>query len=287
VKWQRVNNTLLLIPALLFFIFIPGLGIVLALLESVRSEGNITFGHYVDLFEEKRFMTSFLFSLTVTSISTILSLCIGLGIVKAFSSLLKENKHKLLVWIPMLVPHFVWAYLVYLLFNQSGFFSNVFEMGGWIDDRSQFPTLVQDRNGIGIILTYVWKEVPFVTLMLLPVYATLSKSYKEIASLLGAGPYKAFWVAEWPFILPVLVETGAILFAFIFTAYEVPQLLGVTSPQLLAILAYDWFYSGGWSDRPLAFASLVLVGLSIGGVMWLLIYFTNKKRLHITKGIRN
>jgi putative spermidine/putrescine transport system permease protein len=287
VKWQRVNNTLLLIPALLFFIFIPGLGIVLALLESVRSEGNITFGHYVDLFEEKRFMTSFLFSLTVTSISTILSLCIGLGIVKAFSSLLKENKHKLLVWIPMLVPHFVWAYLVYLLFNQSGFFSNVFEMGGWIDDRSQFPTLVQDRNGIGIILTYVWKEVPFVTLMLLPVYATLSKSYKEIASLLGAGPYKAFWVAEWPFILPVLVETGAILFAFIFTAYEVPQLLGVTSPQLLAILAYDWFYSGSWSDRPLAFASLVLVGLSIGGVMWLLIYFTNKKRLHITKGIRN
>ncbi|MGD6959819.1 ABC transporter permease [Rossellomorea aquimaris] len=287
MKWQRVNNTLLLIPALLFFIFIPGLGIVLALLESVRSEGNITFGHYVDLFEEKRFMTSFFFSLTVTSISTILSLCIGLGIVKAFSSLLKENKYKLLVWIPMLVPHFVWAYLVYLLFNQSGFFSNVFEMGGWIDDRSQFPTLVQDRNGIGIILTYVWKEVPFVTLMLLPVYATLSKSYKEIASLLGAGPYKAFWVAEWPFILPVLVETGAILFAFIFTAYEVPQLLGVTSPQLLAILAYDWFYSGSWSDRPLAFASLVLVGLSIGGVMWLLINFTNKKRLHITKGIRN
>jgi putative spermidine/putrescine transport system permease protein len=287
VKWQRVNNTFLLIPALLFFIFIPGLGIVLALLESVRSGGTITFGHYVDLFEEERFMTSFLFSLTVTSISTILSLCIGLGIVKAFSPLLKENKHKLLVWIPMLVPHFVWAYLVYLLFNQSGFFSNVFGMAGWIDDRSQFPILVQDRNGIGIILTYVWKEVPFVTLMLLPVYATLSKSYKEVASILGAGPYKAFWVAEWPFILPVLVETGAILFAFIFTAYEVPQLLGVTSPQMLAILAYDWFYSGSWSDRPLAFASLVLVGLGIGFVMWLLIYFTNKKRMHITKGIRN
>ncbi|WRP06833.1 ABC transporter permease subunit [Rossellomorea aquimaris] len=287
MKWQRVNNTFLLIPALLFFIFIPGLGIVLALLESVRSGGTITFGHYVDLFEEERFMTSFLFSLTVTSISTILSLCIGLGIVKAFSPLLKENKHKLIVWIPMLVPHFVWAYLVYSLFNQSGFYSNVFGMAGWIDDRSQFPTLVQERKGIGIILTYVWKEVPFVTLMLLPVYTTLSKSYKEIASLLGAGPYKAFWVAEWPFILPVLVETGAILFAFIFTAYEVPQLLGVTSPQMLAILAYDWFYSGTWSDRPLAFASLVLVGLGIGFVMWLLIYFTNKKRMHITKGIRN
>ncbi|WP_044340405.1 ABC transporter permease [Rossellomorea aquimaris] len=287
MKWQRVNNSVLLIPAILFFLLIPGLGIVLALIESVRSGETITFQHYVNLFEEKRFMTSFLFSLLVTSISTILSLIIGLGIVKAFSPLLKDNKHKLLVWIPMLVPHFVWAYLIYLLFNQSGFFSNIFGSTGLINDRGEFPILVQDRNGIGIIMTYVWKEVPFVTLMLLPVYATLSKRYNEVASLLGANFFKAFWVAEWPFLLPVLVETGAILFAFIFTAFEVPQLLGVTSPQMMAILAYDWFYSGSWSDRPLAFAALGFVGLGIGVVMWLLIYITNKKRMHITKGIGN
>ncbi len=287
MKWLKVNKALLLLPAILFFILIPGLGIILAVLESVRDGEEITFRHYLDLFEQNRFNTSVLFSFTVTIISTILALIIGLGIVKAFAPLLQENKNKLLVWIPMVVPHFVWAYLVYLLFNQSGFFSNILGRAGWIEGRSQFPILVQDRHGVGIILTYVWKEVPFVTLMLLPVYATISKRYKEVASLLGAGSYKAFWVAEWPFLLPVLIETGAILFAFIFTAFEVPQLLGVTSPQMLAILAYDWFYSGSWSDRPFAFASLVLVGLGIGFVMWFILYFTNKKRMHITKGIRN
>ncbi|OXS59038.1 putative spermidine/putrescine transport system permease protein [Bacillus sp. V-88] len=286
MKWPT-NNALLLLPGLLFFLLIPGLGIVLAMWESVRGGGAFTFEHYRELFEQDRFITSVLFSLTVTAVSTILSLFIGLGIVKAFSPLLMETRHKLLVWIPMLVPHFVWAYLVYLLFNQSGFFSSIAGVMGWIDDRSQFPILVQDRNGIGIMLTYVWKEVPFVTLMLLPVYATLSKGYKEVASLLGAGPYQTFKVAEWPFIYPVLIETGAILFAFIFTAFEVPRLLGVTSPQMLAILAYDWFYSGNWSDRPLAFASLVMTGLGIGFFMWLVLYFTNKKRMHITKGIGN
>lgn len=285
MKWLKVNNAVLIIPGLLFFLLIPGLGIVLAILESVRDGGAITFRHYGKLFEEDRFFSSVLFSLTVTAISTILALVIGLAIVKAFAPLLKENKYKLIVWIPMLVPHFVWAYLVYLLFNQSGFFSNVSGMLGWIDDRSQFPILVQDRGGIGIILTYVWKEVPFVTLMLLPVYATLSDKYKEVASLLGAGPYQAFRAAEWPLIFPVFIETGAILFAFIFTAFEVPQLLGVTSPQMLAILAYDWFYSGSWNDRPLAFASLVLTGLGIGIFMWVVLYSTNKKRMHITKGM--
>ncbi|MCA1061523.1 ABC transporter permease subunit [Rossellomorea aquimaris] len=287
MKWLKVNNAFLILPGVLFFLLIPGLGIVLAIFESVRDRGTFTFAHYQELIVEDRFISSVLFSLMVTSISTILALVIGLGIVKAFSPLLKDNKHKLLVWIPMLVPHFVWAYLVYLLFNQSGFFSNVAGLLGWIDDRSQFPIVVQDRNGVGIILTYVWKEVPFVTLMMLPVYATLSKRYKEVASLLGAGPYQAFWVAEWPLIFPVFIETGAILFAFIFTAFEVPQLLGVTSPQMLAILAYDWFYSGSWSDRPLAFASLVLTGLVIGIIMWVVLYMTNKKRMHITKGIGN
>ncbi|MEI2666419.1 ABC transporter permease [Rossellomorea sp. LJF3] len=286
MKWPA-NNVLLLLPGLLFFLLIPGLGIVLAMMESVRGGGVFTFEHYRELFEKDRFITSVLFSLTVTTVSTILSLFIGLGIVKTFSPLLKETRNKLLVWIPMLVPHFVWAYLVYLLFNQSGFTSSIAGVMGWIDDRSQFPILVQDRSGIGIILTYVWKEVPFVTLMLLPVYATLSKGYKEVASLLGAGFYQTFRVAEWPFIYPVLIETGAILFAFIFTAFEVPRLLGVTSPQMLAILAYDWFYSGNWSDRPLAFASLVMTGLGIGFLMWLVLYFTNKKRMHITKGIGN
>lgn len=287
MKWLKVNNAFLILPGVLFFLLIPGLGIVLAIFESVRDRGTFTFAHYQELIAEDRFISSVLFSLMVTSISTILALVIGLGIVKAFSPLLKDNKHQLLVWIPMLVPHFVWAYLVYLLFNQSGFFSNVAGLLGWIDDRSQFPIVVQDRNGVGIILTYVWKEVPFVTLMMLPVYATLSKRYKEVASLLGAGPYQAFWVAEWPLIFPVFIETGAILFAFIFTAFEVPQLLGVTSPQMLAILAYDWFYSGSWSDRPLAFASLVLTGLVIGIIMWVVLYMTNKKRMHIAKGIGN
>ena len=287
MKWLKINNALLLLPGLLFFLLIPGLGITLAILESVRAGGFITFEHFREVFEQDRFITSVLFSLTVTTVSTILSLFIGFLIVKAFYPLLKDTKHKLLVWIPMLVPHFVWAYLVYLLFNQSGFFSNIAGVLGWIDDRSQFPILVQDPNGVGIMLTYVWKEVPFVTLMLIPVYATLSKGYKEVASLLGAGSYQIFRVAEWPYIYPVLIETGAILFAFIFTAFEVPRLLGVTSPQMLAILAYDWFYSGNWSDRPLAFASLVLTGLGIGFFMWIVLYITNKKRMHITKGIGN
>ncbi|WP_064091633.1 ABC transporter permease [Rossellomorea aquimaris] len=285
MKWQRVNNALLLLPALLFLLLIPGLGLGLAILESIRSDEAFTLQHYQELFGHKRFLSSVLYSFTVTMISTVLSLVIGLGIVKGFAPLLKNNKYKLLVWIPMLFPHFVWGYLVYLLLSQSGLFSNLLSLAGLLGERSQFPILVQDTGGIGIILTYVWKEVPFVTLMLLPVYATFSKEYNEVASVLGATRFKAFWAAEWPFIFPVLIETGAILFAFIFTAFEVPQLLGVTSPQMLAIVAYDWFYSGNWSDRPLAFASLVFVGIIIGLFMWFLLYFMNKKRMNITKGI--
>ena len=40
---------------------------------------------------------------------------------------------------------------------------------GLIQAPADFPLLVNDRWSIGIILTYVWKEIPFITLMLLAV----------------------------------------------------------------------------------------------------------------------
>ena len=40
---------------------------------------------------------------------------------------------------------------------------------GLIESAEAFPLLINDRFGIGIMLAYVWKEIPFITLMLLSV----------------------------------------------------------------------------------------------------------------------
>ncbi|MFU8690231.1 ABC transporter permease [Rossellomorea marisflavi] len=285
MKWRKRTEGLFLVPSILF-LMIFGLGMLMAFMESLMDDGTATMGYYMELFRKERFMRSVLYSVWITAVSTVLSLVIGLLFVRVFKEKLKGGTGRLLVWIPMLFPHFVWAYLVFLLLNQSGFLSNLLGVSGLMAERTDFPVLVQDPGGIGIIVTYVWKEVPFVILMLLPVYASLSKGYREAATLLGANPVRMFTTAEWPFIKPALIETGAILFAFIFTAFEVPQLLGVTSPQMIAVLTYEWFYSGAWTDRPFAFAALLLAGGAVGMSMWLLTHSMNKERLRIASGGR-
>ncbi|WP_335872349.1 ABC transporter permease [Bacillus sp. 2205SS5-2] len=285
MKWWKGSRALLL-PAFIFLLLIAGYGFWQAFYRSIGGQDGITFEYYKYILYSPEWVSSLIYSLSITFISTCLSLIIGLVMTKSFAPYLFQTWGKLLVWLPMLFPHFVGGYLVFFFFSQSGLLSHVAYVVGIIEERSQFPVLVQDQWGIGVILTYVWKEVPFVILMLLPVYSTLNPQFREEVQLLGGGKFHIFRTAEWPWVLPVLLEVGLILFSFILTAFEVPFLLGVTYPKMVSVLAYDWFYSGEWSDRPLAFASLTLLAVCVGAVAFILFTIIQRKRWLVAHGKR-
>ncbi|WP_240733138.1 ABC transporter permease [Jeotgalibacillus sp. S-D1] len=283
MKW-RPNNKILypLIPALLFLLFVL-YSLVMSFVESVRGPDGWTFEYYRSLFEEKRLYASISYSFFVTFISVSLSLLIGWGIVRSCHSFIEKSVGKWMVWIPMLFPHFVWGYFVLLLLGQSGIVSSALFQLGWLESREDFPILVQDRSGFGIIITYLWKEIPFVLLMLLPVYAQLPKQYGEVIQVLGGSRRHVFSTIEWPWVKPVLVEVLLILTVFIFTAYEVPALLGSSYPQMTAVLAYDWFYGISWDERSYAFALLFLIALVMGLLSLVSFILLNRKRWLISK----
>ncbi|MCA0985888.1 ABC transporter permease [Guptibacillus algicola] len=274
-----------LAPAVAVILFLVGYGMWSAVVQSIQTvDGNWTLGFYKELIRSDSFVTSIQFTLWVTLISTVLSLLIGLLLTRILYRLFQQSSVKILVWIPILIPHFVAGYLVYLFLSQSGLLSSFLFQAGLISDRSMFPVLVQDTRGIGIILTYVWKEVPFVILMLLPVYYEIDHRYSEVVRTLGGSKWDEFKTVEWPWLLPILVEIAIILFAFVATAFEVPYLLGVTRPEMLPVHAFDWFYDGDWSKRPLAFAAMIIPGiisLLLAGISFKLI---QKHRLRLIKG---
>lgn len=286
MKLSETNKAwLLLIPALLFLL-IPAYGLFSALWSSLTQNGSFSFQVFETLFEKDSFWASFFYSIQITVISTVVSLLLGLFITRAFFPLINNISGKVSVWLPMLFPHFVWGYIVLLLFEQSGLFSNLAYQLGMIDSREQFPILTNDKNGIGMILSYVGKEVPFVVLMLLPVYVQQNNSYQDLVRTLGGSRWSRFKDAEWPWVYPVLVESGIIIFAFVLSAYEIPYLLGATFPEMISILTYDWFYSGNWSERPLAFAGMISTSAVIGFIAWISYVLMNRKRWLLTKGKR-
>ncbi|WP_347861001.1 ABC transporter permease [Salimicrobium sp. PL1-032A] len=271
----RLKPWLLLSPALIFLL-LPLYGLTSAFWNSVTPQGTFSLKLYEDLFTNGEFLSSLAYSLWVALAATVLSLVFGWGITRVFTSILAGTGGKLAAWLPMIFPHFVWAYLVLLLFREGGVVSGVIPGD---------PSLAQDPRGIGIILTYIGKETPFVILMLLPVYLTRERLYDDLVETLGGSFFSRVRDAEWPWVAPVLIETGLILFAFTFSAYEVPALVGATFPEMVSVLTYDWFYSGDWSERPLAFAAMVFSSVSIGLIAWVAFYLINKKRRHLTEGL--
>ncbi|OIJ20878.1 hypothetical protein BKP45_07865 [Anaerobacillus alkalidiazotrophicus] len=270
-----------LLPSLSVTVLLTGYALIKAISQSLRENG---IGTYAFVLENTMFRSSFVFSLKVTFIATIISLFLGLVLAKMIYTYFEKSTLKLIIWVPMLLPHFVAAYLVLIFLSQSGLISSGFYHLGIISDRHEFPILVFDRVGVGIIVTYVWKSVPFVVLMLLPVIYEIDRRYVQVVRTLGGGRCEVFRTVEWPWLFPVIIEIGLILFAFIIAAFEVPYLLGVTDPKMISVLAYQWFYTGDWSFRSMSMALMILLTVFILVCSFLIFQVSKRSRYTMMKG---
>lgn len=282
---RKKAGILWLFPVLLLLVGTVWYALLQVLLGSLEGgDGRFSLSVYETLAGNSRFWSSAFFSFYVAGISTMISLVLGIFIARGLYHYLEDRYSRFLIWIPMVFPHFVGAYLVILIFSQSGWLSTAAASLGWIDAIADFPILTNDSRGIGLILTYVWKEIPFVVLMMLPVYQEMNKEFSHAAAALGAGPYQRFKDIEWPFLKPGALETGLIIFCFVFGAFEVPYLIGASSPEMGAVLAYEWFYSGDWSRRPEALAAMTLLTGAVLTAAGFILWYVRKLRSRLGGG---
>ncbi|PSL42602.1 putative spermidine/putrescine transport system permease protein [Salsuginibacillus halophilus] len=275
-----------LAPAFLLLVGLTGYALFSAVRHSFTAggEAGFTVSAYASLAADPHLQESIRFSIITAGISTMISLVIGAVLARLLYRQLRHAKLKVLVWLPMFVPHFVGAYIIILLFSQSGLFATIAYQFGWISAPADFPVLTHDRDGYGIILTYIWKEVPFVVLMLLPVYYDMDQRFHEVVRTLGGSRFAAFRDVEWPLLRPSIFETGIILFAFTLGAFEVPALIGATDPQMAALTAYDWFYQGDWSERPEAYALMSALTAALLMPAFLIFYRARRLQQRLLKG---
>ena len=188
----------------------------------------------------REFWVSLGFSLWVSLASTILSAIGALFL----ATLLNRRPSRLntfaLNW-NLAFPHLVWGVFMLLLLSQSGLLARWAGALGIIETPADFPVLVRDRFGLGIILTYLGKEIPFLTLLILALLRTQSDGYLRVAQNLGANAWQRFRLVTLPLLRPALVSGSLLVFAYIFGAYEVPALLGVRYPRTLPVLALESF----------------------------------------------
>jgi putative spermidine/putrescine transport system permease protein len=208
------------------------------------------------------------FSLWVSGASTALSALGALLVALALGARGRGGGGTLLALnLNLAFPHLVWAVALSLLLAQSGLLARLAAALGLIDAPAQFPVLVRDRYGLGIILHYVSKELPFLVLVLLPVLRTQGSVYDLVAENLGASPWQRARYVTLPLLLPALAAGSSLVFAFVFGAYEVPALLGVRYPRALPVLALEFFSNPDLRLRAEGMAVSLIISAVVVGVV--------------------
>jgi putative spermidine/putrescine transport system permease protein len=266
----------MVVPALVVVVVLFGGGLVLGLIQSLghlpaAGLKSLSFKHFINVLGDPDFSQSLILTLYVAATSTVIAAAIS--IVMAIFLLSFSEKSRMIHFIfqiPLTVPHLVIAVAMVFMLTPTGLLSRLVVKLGLIDSSAAFPLLVNDRWGIGIILTYVWKEIPFITLMILSVLRRSGVELLEVGRTLKAGRWQRFRYITLPTISPSLGAACLIVFAFTFGAFEVPFLLGQTYPMMLPVWAYKNYSDVDLLARPEGIAT----GLIIAGIIVVAIVFS-------------
>lgn len=266
---------LALAPALMVIGLLVGVSVLYGIAQSlgalaVVGESRISLDAYRDLLNGARptsqeFWPALAFSLWVSLASTGLAVLAALLVAVALSRQQRPTGSAtlLLFNLNLAFPHLVWALALSLLLSQSGLLARISAAIGLIDGPAQFPVLIRDRYGLGIILHYVSKEIPFLVLIVLAVLRTQGMVYNLVAENLGADSWARIRYVTLPLVQPALAAGAALVFAFVFGSYEVPALLGVQYPRTLAVLALEFFVHPDLNRRAEGMAISLIISLII------------------------
>ncbi len=276
IRFKKWYPYLLLSPALFVLSALFLGGVVLGLSQSlgyfpILGLEEPTFSYYIEVWSSSEFFHSLIFSLFIAFTSSVLTVIIGVFF--AYQLVKMRGKNKIINFLyklPIIVPHIIASLMVFLMLTQSGILSRIFFQLGLIEEISSFPRLIFDKFGIGIIAAYLWKQIPFVILVVYTVLKHINNSFEAAAKNLGASSAQVFREIYLPLAAPSIGSAFIIIFAFSLGAFEIPYLLGPTYPQTLSVLAYKNYISLDLTQRP--YTMVIAMTLTMITVILIIIY---------------
>ncbi len=254
-------------------LFVSGVGVALAqslgMLSPIGEVGP-SWQHYLAILSAREFRVSLGWTIWLAGVATMIAAVMGLALALALRRLAKRSGLvNLVLQIPLAIPHLAMAVFLMTTLGPGGLLARLVYQVGLIGVAGDFPEMINDRWGVGIVLAYLLKELPFVTIMLLALLAREGRELEEQAQVLGASPWQRLRYVLLPILAPAALSSSLMVFAFIVGAYETPYLLGQTWPALLPVLAQQRYMDADLAQRPGAIAMAVILSFLTTLLVWL------------------
>jgi putative spermidine/putrescine transport system permease protein len=266
---EKLTVPLLLAPALGVILLLFGSGLSLALVQSLGylpavGQTDLSLDAYRQVLSDPAFGRSLLLTTWIAGMSTVVSAGLALVAALALRRAFRGKRAATFVFqLNLPIPHLVGAISILFLFSQSGFLARLSHLLGGIDSPADFPVLVFDPYGLGIMLEYVWKSSVFIGIILLAALQSIGEDYEEVARTLGANRWQRFRYVVMPLLGPSILSASVLVFAFTFGAFEVPLLLGSRFPSALPVMAYRLYTDVDLNARPEAMALSIIIAMIV------------------------
>lgn len=255
--WKKIGKYRYFIPFLIYFIIFYLWSLYYVIKESLCVEAPF-FKNYFNVMKEGYFFKELVYTLKINIVSSFIVLIISILLLYLIYS--SEKIGRILERVSnvvLLIPYLIGGYALFLTLNIE-----------------KFPYLVNDDYGIGIVLGYIWKIVPFIITMGLPVLYKEKKRWEKLKKVYNMGNWKFFRYILLPHMVQVLSFSYLIVISYLFTSFEIPYILGISYPKVLAVEILD-IYSKGDLDRYgelMAMNSfLALISLGVSFILYLLV----------------
>jgi putative spermidine/putrescine transport system permease protein len=246
--------------AMVLALFVYPLGLSLVSAFTIKG-GEPSLDNFVKAFE--LYDTDIVFTLVIVAISTAL---IGL-FAAAIGGYLVLGAHPVAVTLlknlyrwPLFIPFIVAAQCMRTFLAKNGMMNNTLATLGLVD--------VGDLAGLldwrGIIITFVWKETPFVALLVSGAMAALDRATIEAAANLGARGLRILVEIILPQVAGVMLVGLILAFVTMLSVLSVPIMISGGSPTMITVdMAFRVnSYSDYGVANALGFVSYAMAGLA-------------------------
>ncbi len=242
---SALELTPVIIPSLIALtLFIWPLAISLSNSFHSFSGDFVGFQNYIDMFNDPAFIKAFWYTLRITLIVLVVTIVSSVILSMALRRTFIGKKLMIfLLQFDIAIPSLACATMMILALSQSGFVSTLLNNMGVIDNYWDFPNIFFRSNGLGVIISIVWLFVPYIALSLLSVLHSVSNDEEDQAATLGVGRFRRFLHITLPRLKPAIAYTSILCFASVFSAYELPSLVG--DQHSLVTLAYYYYNIAG------------------------------------------
>ncbi len=230
---RRYPLLLLVAPAVLLVLALFVYPLALSVTSAFTArDGTIGLANFVKTAE--LYGTDIVFTLVIVCVSTalvaVLAAVIGGYLVLGEHPVAVAALKFLYRW-PLFIPFIVAAQCMRTFLAKNGMLNNTLDSLGLIDS-GQLSGLLDWR---GIIVTFVWKETPFVALLVAGVMASLDRATIEAAKTLGASGPRILIEIILPQVSGAMLVGLILAFVTMLSVLSVPIMLSGGSPTMITV----------------------------------------------------